>query len=733
VGDPTLVDLVGYGTANCREGGTNAPAPSNTTAIFRKNGGSADTNVNGSDFQAGTPNPRRTAVISEIGPYVLSVDPRRSSSSAPRDASISVTFTESVEVAAAWYDVTCAVTGSHNDATVAGAGRFWVVTPNVNFEHGEQCTVTIFKDAVQDSDLDDSEPGTDNLKADYAWTFTVTGAGSEAPYPRGVHLTMGNPTDATADPNQPNNYLMEKDGFTLSYNRERGTPNWVSWHLDSSWYGSLARVDTFRTDPAVPAHWYRVQAIDYFSSGFDRGLMVPNADRDHQDSLPRNQETFLMTNMIPQSPDNNQGPWANLEAYLRTVTDAGNEIYIVSGPAGVGGTGSGGLMTTIANGKVTVPSHTWKVALVLPREDGNDVARATAATRTIAVIMPNRQGSRTNNPNDWQTYLTTVDAVEELTGYDFFENLPDAVENSVEAGVNGANPPGTEDGAFTTAEDTPTTVTMTAAGATGTLTYTIVSGPSHGTLSGTGSSRTYAPAPDFNGTDSFTFRVSDGNGTSNISTISILVTEVNDAPVLAPVGDKTVFLGDTLAFTASAADADMPAQTLTYSLTGAFPAGASINPATGDFTWTPTAAQAGQTYTFGVRVTDDGPGQLHAEEVITVGSAYTWSGYLQPINQDGGSVFRRGSTIPVKFQLTGASAGVTNAVARLYVAKVTDDVVGTEEKADSAASATEGNLFRYSDGQYVLNLGTAGLTAGTYQLRVDMGDGVQRLVLISLR
>jgi len=86
-------------------------------------------------------------------------------------------------------------------------------------------------------------------------------------------------------------------------------------------------------------------------------------------------------------------------------------------------------------------------------------------------------------------------------------------------------------------------------------------------------------------------------------------------------------------------------------------------------------------------------------------------------------------TVPVKFQLTG----VTNAAVRLYVAKIDNNAVGTEEEADCTSDATEGNLFRYADGQYIFNLSTAGLTAGTYQLRVDTGDGILRVVNISLR
>jgi len=309
----------------------------------------------------------------------------------------------------------------------------------------------------------------------------------------------------------------------------------VSWHLDGPWFGTLLRVDTFRPDPAVPPDWYRVQATDYFTTGFDRGHMTPNADRDNENRIPINQETYLMTNMVPQAPDNNQGPWANLENYLRSILNVAGQdygIYIVSGPAGTGGTGSNGFVNTIADGHVNVPAYTWKVALVLPKGD-NDVSRASAASRTIAVIMPNIQGIRTSDQNDWQNYLTTVDAVEQLTGYDFFSNLPDAVENSIEAGVNGNNPPGTAGQSVTTAENTPRSITLEAVSpnANASFTYTIVSPPAHGTLNGTDANRSYTPDQTFNGADSFTFQVSEGNVTSNVSTVNITVTEVNDSPV----------------------------------------------------------------------------------------------------------------------------------------------------------------------------------------------------------
>jgi endonuclease G, mitochondrial len=583
--DPMLVDLVGYGTtANCREGANNAPTPSNALALFRKNGGFTDTNTNGADFVTGTPNPRRTSPIVELPPTVLNSDPRNNGTNAPRDASITVTFTEAVTVEEGWFSINCVATGLHNSATVASGGvNAWIIIPNVNFQPGEQCTISVLKEFVRDADLDDGGTNTDLLTGNYSATFTVA-TGAAPSYSSDVHMMFGNPTGATTDVNEPNNYLMVKPEFALSYNSDRGIPNWVSWHLADEWIGSLARFDTFRADPAVPADWYRVTHVDYSASGFDRGHMVPNADRDPETSSPINQATFLMTNMIPQAPDNNQGPWANMENYLRTLLPS-NEVYIVAGGVGNGGTGTNGAVSTIANGKVAVPAYTWKVALVLPKDSGDDVSRATAATRSIAVIMPNVQGIRNN---DWMMYMTSIDAVEALTGYDLYANLPDAIENAIEAGINGVNPPGVDDQSFHADEDASTSYTLEAVnGSDNTLTYTIVSQPAHGTLSGSGATRTYTPAPDYFGNDSFTFRVADGSRVSNTATVSITVHDVNDAPVASHDARNTnedtplQFAADELTVNDTAGPANEN-QTLTVTSVGA---GASLN--AGVITFTP--------------------------------------------------------------------------------------------------------------------------------------------------
>jgi endonuclease G len=236
-----------------------------------------------------------------------------------------------------------------------------------------------------------------------------------------VHLTMGNPSNAVTNVLQPNNYLMEKPQYSLSYSRDNGGPNWVSWHLDSSWLGSTPRQDDFRADTTLPTGWYRVQATDYSGSGFDRGHMCPSADRTV--SVTANSATFLMTNMIPQLPANNQGVWANLESYSRTLVSQGNELYIISG--------GHGLQFFIANGHVAVPAQTWKVIIVLP-VGSNDVSRVTTSTRTIAVVMPN---SGTIG-SDWRAYRVSVDQVEAITGFDFFSNVSSGIQAVVEGRVD---------------------------------------------------------------------------------------------------------------------------------------------------------------------------------------------------------------------------------------------------------------------------------------------------------
>lgn len=243
------------------------------------------------------------------------------------------------------------------------------------------------------------------------------------------NMTMGNPSAAIADPYYYWNYLVTKTQFSMSYHRDRGTPNWVSWHLDDTWLGSTARQDNFRTDAALPSGWYRVTSTDYTSSGFDRGHNCPSADRTY--SVEDNGATFLMSNMIPQAPVNNQQTWANLENYCRKLVSQGNECYIIMGSYGTGGSGSAGTKSTIAGGKVTVPNRIWKVILVLTK-GSDDANRVTTSTRVIAINTPNIN----TTSSSWGTYRTTVDAIEQATGYNLLSSVPSAIQSTIESRVD---------------------------------------------------------------------------------------------------------------------------------------------------------------------------------------------------------------------------------------------------------------------------------------------------------
>jgi endonuclease G len=257
-----------------------------------------------------------------------------------------------------------------------------------------------------------------------------TGNGSTEPT-RDDNLTLGNPSGASTG--NPNNYLLVKPGYVLSYNRDRGIANWVSWHLSSAWKGDSRRTNDFRPDASLPTGWFIAKPSDYTNTGFDRGHLCPSDDRDA--SPDDNAATFLLTNIVPQAPRHNREVWKNLEEYERQLTTNGNEVYIIAGTWGSGGTGQNGYATTLAGGKLAVPAALWKIIVVLPT-GSNDVSRISTNTRIISVNIPNNQ-SAADKP--WRAYLTTVDDIEAMTGYDFLPNVPTDIQRIIERQIDGGN------------------------------------------------------------------------------------------------------------------------------------------------------------------------------------------------------------------------------------------------------------------------------------------------------
>ena len=247
-----------------------------------------------------------------------------------------------------------------------------------------------------------------------------------------VNDEFGDPTAATSS--DPNDLLIRRSEYTLSYNESRGTPNWVSYELDArQMVAGQDRCNCFTADPTLPAD-KQVFTSDYTNGGFDRGHMTRSADRTAGNV--DNASTFYLTNVVPQQADLNQGVWAQFEnALADSANRSGRAVYIITGPLY---SRSHGLTFLKNEGKVAIPDSTWKIALIGARNSGNPFTRANvqgwsdlAGLTILAVNMPNVAGVR-NDP--WSKYLTTVANIEHATGYSFLSLLQSVYRVPLEVG-----------------------------------------------------------------------------------------------------------------------------------------------------------------------------------------------------------------------------------------------------------------------------------------------------------
>ena len=239
----------------------------------------------------------------------------------------------------------------------------------------------------------------------------------------GHNTEFGTPTDA----DDANDVIIARKQYTISYNPQRGGPNWVSWDLSASHLGSRNRCDCYSADTALVRLGYGTfmyTTLDYIGSGYDRGHMEPSADQTTTDG--ENATTFFLTNFLPQKHGLNAGPWEDLENDLRDSVRAGREAYIIAGGIFTGGTGLG----TVNNaGKIAIPDSTWKIIVMMPAGEGLDNVTSASDVNVVAVNMPNVDDPASN---DWRTYRTTVGKIQSSTGYDFLSSLPEAVQCKVE-------------------------------------------------------------------------------------------------------------------------------------------------------------------------------------------------------------------------------------------------------------------------------------------------------------
>ena len=273
----------------------------------------------------------------------------------------------------------------------------------------------------------------DGTKPDTFVTTSILTVEEPKPAPTSIYATndeFGDPTPASTS--NPNDLLIVRPQYTLSYNESRGTPNWVAYELDARQIVTgQDRCNCFTADPTLPAE-KQIFTSDYTNGGFDRGHMARSFDRTAGNT--DNAATFYLTNIVPQQADLNQGVWAQFENALGdSATKGGRAVYIITGPLY---SRSHGLTFLKNEGKVAVPDSTWKIALIGPRTSGNPFTRGNvqswddlAGLTILAVNMPNVSGVRFT---PWASYVTTVREIEDATGYNFLSVLGAAFQSALE-------------------------------------------------------------------------------------------------------------------------------------------------------------------------------------------------------------------------------------------------------------------------------------------------------------
>ena len=174
------------------------------------------------------------------------------------------------------------------------------------------------------------------------------------------------------------------------------------------------RSDRFRSDPQVIGRGFPTAAdADYKRSGYDRGHLLPSADRD--DTSAENDATFLLSNVSPQRPALNRGVWKNLEEFVRRVAARYDSVWVVTGS-------QGDLSDRIGKNRVVVPDYYYKTLLI----------KVKGAYYAVAFYIPNQDKLQ----KDYQHYTMTVDELEQVLGMDFYKGLNDSAEHSAECVVN---------------------------------------------------------------------------------------------------------------------------------------------------------------------------------------------------------------------------------------------------------------------------------------------------------
>ena len=219
--------------------------------------------------------------------------------------------------------------------------------------------------------------------------------------------------------------------YFVLYDTSHRLPLWVAYTLHTSTVnGNAGRADTWQYDPKVTAEGQPDLSSSY-RGWYDRGHMLPSGSR--QSNTTANAQTFYYTNIAPQLNGFNTGKWVDLENRLRTWKGSGQDtLYVVTGSVlqTVGGNEPIERVGSYANGakSSSIPNYFYKACLKLTTIDGQPHYKA------VGILLPHTASPVSDRLTDDE--IMSIDTLEERLGIDFFVNLPDEIEEEIEAVCN---------------------------------------------------------------------------------------------------------------------------------------------------------------------------------------------------------------------------------------------------------------------------------------------------------
>lgn len=287
-----------------------------------------------------------------------------------------------------------------------------------------------------------------NTGAERSVIITITAGKEEAKFT--LKQLAGNGSNPVPDPEKPSGYASmleipalkggsmnqfithttKRNGkdyptYSLEYSYKYKHSYWIAYRFDNTTGGNVGRNEAYKPDPELPSQ-YAAKHNDYTNSGYTRGHLCASSDRQY--SKEANQQTFYMSNISPQSGNgfNQSGSAWNtgedkVQSWGYNISRSTDTLYVVKG-----GTIGEGMIKGYIKNEIAIPKYFFMAVLF----------RSGDNYKAIGFYMPHENLKDDPDKKDPKKYLMSIDALEQETGIDFFHNLPDNIENTVEATYN---------------------------------------------------------------------------------------------------------------------------------------------------------------------------------------------------------------------------------------------------------------------------------------------------------